>query len=134
MPDKGLQPLNEVVFELSGEEVNAKIIVTYSWNGTEPVLTKVVRIINEGTTPWDRLLDIQLGIYATDAKPFEDPELQVINSSGRNWEEPAGQVQGYPAYLEDQFFAGLAHPAGFSLFNGNTLELRQHPGIILESK
>ncbi len=134
LPDKGLQPLNEVVFELSGEEVNAKIIVTYSWNGTEPVLTKVVRIINEGTTPWDRLLDIQLGIYATDAKPFEDPELQVINSSGRNWEEPAGQVQGYPAYLEDQFFVGLAHPAGFSLLNGNTLELRQHPGIILESK
>ena len=132
LPEKGSQPLNEVVFELSGEEVNAKAIVTYRWNGSQPVLTKMVSIINEGTIPWERLLDIQLGLYTTDAEPFEDPALKMIKNAGRNWEEPAGQIEGYPAYLEDQFFVGLAHPSGFSLLDGNKLSLQHHPGIILE--
>lgn len=131
-PKKGNQALNEVVFELSGEEVHAKIRVIYRWSGNEPVLTKEVSIINEGTTPWNRLLDIQLGLYTTDAEIFEDRELQIIESSGREWKDPAGQIQGYPAYLENQFFTGLAHPAGFSLLNGKELDLHHHPGIVVE--
>jgi len=140
-PRIGSQPLNEAVFELYGEEVNAKVIVTYSWDGTEPVLTKVVNIINEGTTEWDRLLDIHLGTYMTDAVPFKDPDWPVLvtkspwgNAELDYWEEPAGSSRGYPSYLENQFFIGLAHPSGFSLLIGQKLELHHHPGINIESK
>jgi len=138
-PKIGDQPLNEAVFELYGEEVNAKVTVTYSWNGTEPVLTKVVNIINEGTTAWNRLMDIHLGTYTTDAVPYKDPDWPVLVTKSPwgsaeldYWEEPAGHLRGYPSYLENQFFVGLAHPSGFSLLKGQKLELHHHPGIIIE--
>ena len=138
-PKSGSHPLNEIVFVLNGEEVNAKVTVTYSWNGTEPVLGKVVNLINEGTTKWNRLLDIHLGTYSTDAVPFKDPDWPVLvtkspwqNAELDYWEEPAGSAQGYPSYLENQFFVGLAHPSGFSLLKGQKLELHHHPGTIIE--
>lgn len=138
-PKPGGQPLDEVAFELSGEEVKAKVTVTYSWNGTEPVLTKVINIINGGTTAWDRLMDIHLGTYMTDSVLCKDPDWPVLvtkipwgNAELDYWEEPAGHVRGYPSYIENQFFVGLAHPSGFSLLNGQKLELHHHPGIIIE--
>ncbi len=79
-PGTGSQPLNEVVFELSGEEVNAKVKVAYKWNGIEPVMTKVADIRNEGAEAWNRLLDINLGSYSTNAIPFKDPDWPVLKT------------------------------------------------------
>lgn len=140
-PQLGNQSLNDVVFELYFDDVNAKVTVTYSWDGMLPVLSKVVNITNEGPTGWNRLLDIHLGTYATNAVPYKDPDWPVLltkktwqNAELDFWEDPAGQVRGYPAYLENQFFVGLAHPSGFSLLNGQKIELHHHPGIAIEPK
>ena len=138
-PGIGFSPLNEVHFELYADEADAKVTVTYSWNGAEPVLSKVVSITNNGTTAWDRLMDIHLGTYTTDSVPFKDPDWPVLvtklpwgSAELDYWEEPAGRVRGYPSYLENQFFVGLAHPSGFSLLNGQKLELHHHPGVLIE--
>lgn len=139
LPKRGRQ-LNEVVFELSAEEVDAKVVVTYRWNGIEPVMTKDVSIANTGKTSWDRLLDIHLGDYVTDATPYKDPDWPIVVSATPGsvkmveYADPAGRERGYPAYLENQFFAGLAHPSGFSLLNGNVLELHHHPGVVVKPK
>ncbi len=138
-PKIGSQPLNESVFELVAEEVNARILVTYSWNGTEPILTKSVTLINEGTTTWNRLMDLYLGSYSTDAASYKDPDWPVLitktpwgNADLADWNEPAGTLRGYPSYPENQFFVGLAHPSGYSLLNGQKLEIHHHPGMQIE--
>lgn len=140
-PKTGGQPLGEAVFVLRGDEVNALLTVTYSWNGNEPVLTKVMDIVNEGTIEWNRLLDIHLGTYATDATPYKDPDWPVIvnktpwgDTNLEYWENPSGKTRGYPAYPENQFFVGLAHPSGFSLLNDQKIELHHHPGILIKPK
>ena len=131
--------LNDVEFELYDEHLNAKVIVGYGWDGIQPVLIKKVSITNDGPSAWNRLLDIHLGDYATDAVPYKDPDWPVLltKKSWQNaeldfWDDPAGQVRGYPAYLENQFFVGLAHPSGFSLLNEGKIELHHHPGIAIE--
>ena len=46
-------------------------------------------------------------------------------------DDPAGKTRGFPAYVEWQFFVGLAHPAGFATRQDSELSLRQLPGIKL---
>ncbi len=139
-PEAGEQLRNEAVFELYGEDLKARVIVTYGWDGIQPVLTKNVKIINDGAFSWNRLLDIHLGSYTTDAAPYQDPGWPVLltkkawkNADLDFWEDPAGKVRGYPAYLENQFFVGLAHPSGFALYDDQKIELHHHPGIKVES-
>jgi len=41
--------------------------------------------------------------------------------------------QGFPAYIDDKFFAGIAHPAGWAMGEGQMITLRQHPARTLEA-
>jgi hypothetical protein len=137
LPKVGYSELNEVVFELFDDKLKAKVFVVYYWNGKEPVLKKRVKILNQGETTWNRLLDIHLGTYDMDLIPYSDKDFPVLVPKRPRsvemvlWDDPAGRERGYPAYLENQFFVCLAHPSGFSLLSGNKLKLRHHPGIFL---
>ena len=106
------------------------VTVIYRWNAQQPVLWKFVTITNEDSQPWNRLLNVRLGSYTTDARAeVGDPDYPGFLET--RIDDLAGKRRGYPAYVERQFFAGLAHPAGFALRDENTLTLRQLPGIIL---
>ena len=91
------------------------------------MLTKSVTVVNGGDQVWNRLLHVGLGRYLTDARPAEpDPDYPARLESPI--EDLAGQTRGFSAYIENQFFVGLAHPAGFALFHEQELVLRQVPG------
>jgi hypothetical protein len=99
----------EVCFRLAAGH-SASATAVYRWDDKQPVLRKLVEITNAGPGTWNRLLDVRLGDYRTAARP-----------SG------AGG-QGFPLYLEDEFFLSLAHPAGWSVAEAGRIQLRQHPG------
>ena len=128
----------EAVFDLASDDPKAQVCVRYAWNENQPVLHKYVTIRNDGPAAWERLLDVRLGTYATDAAEYHDPDWPVRLTgfpwSSTQWSmvaDPAGRLRGFPAYLENQFFAGLAHPAGYALLENQSLRLLQHPGIKL---
>ncbi len=107
----------EAVFKLSAEEPKISARVTYRWEAKQPVLHKFVVITNEGDRELNRLLNVRLGDYRTDA-------------------DLLGGVRGFPAYLDDQFFMGLAHPAGHAAAEKKDkghVCLRQYPGAKLPS-
>ncbi|MFZ1937090.1 MAG: hypothetical protein WCB27_21720 [Thermoguttaceae bacterium] len=85
--------------------------VLYQWDDKEPVLHKFVTITNDGQREV-RLLNVRLGTYPTDAKL-------------------ADREQGFPVYLNGEYFMSLAHPAGWATAKDKTVSLRQYPGIKL---
>jgi len=100
----------EVVFNLNSDS-NLSAKIAYKWNSTESVLHKYVSMSNTG--PVDiRLMNIRLGSYKTNA-PATDGE------------------QGFPVYLDDQFFIGIAHPSGWVIGQDATVLLKQYPGKML---
>jgi hypothetical protein len=120
----------EAVFELAADEPKLSGTVTYRWDAEQPVLRKFTTITNRSGQEWDRLLNVRLGSYSTDAKAeVPDPEYPVFLET--RVDDPAGKTRGFPAYAEWQFFAGLAHPAGFATRQGSQLSLRQLPGVKL---
>ena len=137
-PAAGYSPGGEAAFELASREPKAVVTITYRWDAKHPVLHKQAVIRNTGTTVWNRLLDVRLGDYATDAATVRDPDwpVRVTKMSGSaewdSWADPAGRERGYPAYPENQFFIGLAHPSGFVLLQDQHLRLLHHPGLKLE--
>ena len=137
-PSEGRTAGGEAVFELTAREPMAVVTVTYRWDAKRQVLHKQVVIRNTGTSVWNRLLDVRLGSYSTDAAPFRDPDWPVpvrktawMCTEPVMWADPAGRERGYPAYPENQFFAGLAHPSGFALLQDQQLRMLQHPGLML---
>ncbi len=107
----------EAVFKLSAEKPKISARVTYRWEAKQPVLRKFVVITNEGDRELNRLLNVRLGDYRTDA-------------------ELSGGVRGFPAYLDDEFFTSLAHPAGYAAAEKKDkghICLRQYPGAKLPS-
>ena len=76
------------------------------------MLHKFVTIKNEGNGELNRLLNVRLGTYRTDAKLVE-------------------QERGFPAYFDDAFFVSLAHPAGFAAAKDGKVCLQQYPGVRL---
>jgi len=139
-PAEGRTPGGEACFELVAEKPKATITVCYRWDERPAVLHKSVTIRNDGTAAWDRLLDVRLGTYVTDAAEYHDADWPVrITKSPASTEwaqwptDPAGHERGYPAYPEDQFFVGLAHPSGFATLERRQLRLVQHPGLMLEA-
>ena len=86
-------------------------LVTYRWDAKQPVLRKFVEITNKSDRELNRLLNVRLGTYRTDAKTHRATE------------------QGFPAYLNGEFFLSLAHPAGWATAKDGPLSLRQYPGI-----
>ncbi len=112
--------------------------VTYTWDTQVPVLHKQVRIRNVSGEPWDRLLNIRLGSYRHEPDEIGDPDYPVSitqtpwgSTTWIQWADPAGRTRGFPAYMDWQFFLGLAHPSGFALQNRSHLTLQQHPGCKL---
>jgi hypothetical protein len=110
---KGQGQAGEVFFHLAAKGLAASALVTYRWDTKQPVLHKFVEIVNQGNREWNRLLNVRLGDYHTAAK-----------SSGAGW-------QGFPLYLDEEFFLSLAHPAGWSVAENGRVQLRQYPGVKL---
>lgn len=102
----------EAVFTLSATGLPLTATVTYRWQPDSPILRKSVEIHNAGATA-RRLLHVRLGDYATDAK-VSDGE------------------RGFPVYLQDAFFASVAHPAGWATGQNGRVLMRQFPGVMLE--
>ncbi len=125
------------VVALASDAPGAVVTVTYRWNADEGVLHKFVAIRNRSGETWNRLLNIRLGTYRTDAQDCPDPDYPIYVTEGHLGgkllpvEDPAGRVRGFPAYLEGQFFASLTHPAGFATTKNGELSLRQLPGVRL---
>ena len=134
-PAKSAEDVREAVFELASAEPAVTATVTYRWNDREPVLHKFVTITNGGSATWDRLLNVRLGVYPTDATMSDhDPDFPVYLTRHHlggpivAFEDPVGRKRGFPAYVEGQYFLSLAHPAGFALREKNTVTLKQLPG------
>ena len=98
-------------FELSSHPEGIRAVVTYRSDARQPIVRKTAQVVNVGDRPV-RLLNVRLGEYATDAKA-------------------TGGGQGFPAYLDDQAFLTLAHPAGWAKAEGSRVTLAQYPGILL---
>ncbi len=100
----------ECVIRLRGDEPGIAATLTYRWTSAEPVLHKMTEIRNSGAREIDRLLQVRLGTYRTEA-----------TLSG-------GQQQGFPVYADDEVFLSLAHPAGWATEKPGEISLRQYPG------
>jgi len=106
-------PSGEAVFEMSAETPGLRALVTYHWTLHEPVLHKFAQILNRSPEPVT-LLNVRLGTYRTNATVSEGE-------------------QGFPVYIDGQFFMGLAHPYGWATGQDGTVRLRQYPGMKLAS-
>lgn len=102
----------EVVFQVDAREPAASAEVTYRWDAKAPVLRKSVTIANNGSRTWDRLLNVRIGTYQTNAKVVD-------------------KEQGFPVYLGDECFMALGHPAGWTAGKDGQVSLRQYPGTKL---
>ena len=100
----------EAVFELSSLEPATLVTVTYRWDAKRSVLRKFMEIENSDREEMNRLLNVRLGSYDTDVKV-------------------SGGEQGFPLYLNDEFFVTLAHPAGWATGQDGKISLHQYPGI-----
>jgi len=101
----------EAVFALTSDTSNLSALLTYRWEAKEVVLRKFVKITNNGVSPV-RILNARLGNYQTG----------TVVSDGE---------QGFPVYIEQDFFLGLAHPYGWATGQKGTVLLRQFPGTKL---
>ncbi|MDD4890961.1 MAG: hypothetical protein PHU85_13655 [Phycisphaerae bacterium] len=108
----GDKPSAKAVFKLKAKEQALSATVTYQWDATQPVIRKTVEIVNDGDRELNRLLNVRLGAYRTDATPV-------------------GHARGFPVYLNGEFFMTLAHPSGWSTAAGKDVSLRQYPGTKL---
>ena len=122
----------EAVFELAADDPKLTVTVTYRWDAKQPVLRKFVTISNDSGQEWNRLLNVRLGSYSTDAQAeAADPDYPAFLEA--RIDDLAGKQRGFPAYVEWQFFVGLAHPAGFATAQDRGISLRQLPGANLSS-
>ncbi len=117
----------EAKFELSDEENSVTVIVTYRVDPNLPVLQKFVTITNNSHAEWNRLLNVRLGTYCTDAQ-LSGGEEKVYPASFRRRAEAFGGLQGFPVYVENEFFVCLAHPAGWNTQKPGEISLRHFPG------
>jgi hypothetical protein len=101
----------EIRFLLASDRPGLLATVIYRWTATELVLHKFTEITNAGPAEL-RLLDVRLGAYDT-AAALEERE------------------QGFPVYLDGEFFMSLAHPAGWAAGQGGRVRLKQHPGLTI---
>jgi hypothetical protein len=126
-PAASMGASGEAVFELAADDPKLSVTVTYRWDAKQPVLRKFIAITNRSVQEWDRLLNIRLGSYSTDARAEAgDPDYPAFLES--RIDDLAGKQRGFPGYIEWQFFAGVAHPAGFAVRQDRELSMRQMPG------
>jgi hypothetical protein len=109
--DESTAERGKLAVDLQSESGDVGAVVTYQWNAVEPVLHKFVAARNQ--SPHERrLMNVRLGDYRTDTG-VSDGE------------------QGFPVYLGDDFFMGLAHPSGWAMGQDGRVLLRQYPGKML---
>ena len=85
--------------------------IRYCWDTEHPVIRRFTQIRNTGGEPL-RLLNVRLGSYST-------------NSNVSDGE------QGFPVYLDEHVWMGLAHPSGWATGLDGTVRLRQYPAALL---
>ncbi len=125
---EGMQ--GEVSIELAGDDPQLTATVRYCWDARQAVLRKFATITNRSGQPWDRLLNVRLGDYATDAgSESGDPDYPAQLET--RIDDLTSRTRGLPAYIQWQFYVGLAHPAGFATGQDGQFSLRQLPGIKL---
>ncbi len=130
LPVSTASPNDEAVFKLAADTPKLSATVIYRWDANQPVLRKFVTITNDSGEEWNRLLNVRLGSYSTDAQAEGgDPDYPAFLES--RIDDLAGKQRGYPVFIEWQFFVGLAHPAGFAMRQDQTLSLQQLPGVAL---
>jgi len=137
-PARTAEDCHEAAFDLVSADPAVTVKVVYRWNDREPVLHKWVSISNAGKSVWNRLLNVRLGVYRTDATMDDhDPDFPLYLTQEHlggpviAFEDPIGRKRGFPSYLEGQFFLSLAHPAGFAIRKDKTATLQQLPGLRL---
>lgn len=134
-PDAGSAALGKAVFTLIAEPSGMAARVTYRWNGTEPVLRKFIEITNAGGREV-MLLNLRLGTYRIGAKLLDRGQGLPAHQDGEVAPWLASYVtrapeQGFPVYLDGEFFMSVAHPAGWATAKDSAVSLRQYPGIKL---
>ncbi|MCC6442588.1 MAG: hypothetical protein IT210_03910 [Armatimonadetes bacterium] len=87
--------------------------VAYRWKAGEPLLRRFTEIQNGGSSDI-RVMNVRLGRYETGASVSEGE-------------------QGLPVYIDSQFFASLAHPAGWATGQNEEVGLKHFPGKILHA-
>jgi len=102
----------EAVFEMVSHDGEFSALVTYRWDEAQPVLRKFVEIQNQSSRA-ARVLNVRLGDYSTSAQVTEGE-------------------QGFPVYLDGEFFMGLTHPYGWVMGQEGTVRLRHYPGALIE--
>ena len=117
----------EAVFELESEYPKASVTVVYRWDEKQPVLRKFVTIANRSESEWNRLLNVRLGTYQTDAN-LSGGEMKVSQSFKARAHQHGG-LQGFPVYADGEFFLSLAHPAGCATQQNGKISLHHYPGI-----
>ena len=101
---------NSAEIHLTGADGSLSIRVILSADPTWPaVLHKQVEVTNIGTSS-KRILNVVLARFPVGGAKAE------------------GGERGFPLYLDDQFFVGLAHPAGYAQVENNEVVLLQYPG------
>ncbi len=111
-PSDSGKSVGEAQFTLSAIQPPLSATVEYKFDGESPVIHKFTEIGNTGEEAV-RLLDVYLGEYTAD--------LPVT-----------GRERGFPAYLGDEAFMSVAHPAGWATAEEKHIRLVQHPGVMIE--
>ena len=101
----------EVAVTLRSRRTMLEAQVVYRAEAQGRILHKSVTLRNSGDHPL-RVMDVRLGQYRTNAKVSEG-------------------YMGFPVYIDGQFFASLAHPAGWALGQDGKVSLRQYAGVRL---
>ena len=94
----------DVLFQLTAPEPACSVEVTYRWDARQPVLRKLVTITNRSGQAWNRLLNVRLGTYATDAQA--DDEFAIITRveafiAGWGLDEAMRRAEAYHAAGSD---------------------------------
>ena len=86
--------------------------LTYHWTADEPVMHRSLRL------------------FTVDA-PVDLLRLDLLSASAA-WATVSDGDQGMPVYLDDTWWAGVEHPAGWAIGTTGHVELRQYPGRAVE--
>ncbi|MCA9424671.1 MAG: hypothetical protein KC994_06330 [Candidatus Omnitrophica bacterium] len=97
---------------LNATDLALSATIEYEFDGESPVFHKFSEIQNAGEESV-RLLDVYLGEYKSDTTV-------------------TGRERGFPAYLGDEAFLSIAHPAGWATAEEKHIALVQHPGVKIE--
>ena len=104
---------NGLILEVQSPDGSIEGEVRYAWREGSPTLHKFAKVTNRGTEPI-RVLDVDLGDYDTDGTTSEGGE-------------------GFPVYVNDQLFFGIAHPASLVQGIEGRVRLREFLAVEVES-